>query len=119
MSVDVPYFCLRVGGGGGRGELPIIDRFNYLGPSLANSRHLASHYFNTQEMYLLGPNLVQSYFRNWSLITRGGGGGYKTGGGRHVKFYPYEKGSGKSFSHAEEEGHNKFWGSFYAVAWKF
>ena len=30
--------------------------------------------------------------RDWSLITRRGGG-YKTGGG-HVKFYPYEKGGG-------------------------
>ena len=29
-----------------------------------------------------------------------GGGGYKTGGGGHVKFYPYEKGGG-SCSHAE------------------
>ena len=40
--------------------------------------------------------------RDWSLIT-GRGGGYKTGGGGHVKFYPYEKGGGggKSFSHAE------------------
>ena len=28
-------------------------------------------------------------------------GGYKTGRGRHVKFYPYEKGGGgKSFSYA-------------------
>ena len=31
------------------------------------------------------------------------GGGYKTGGVGHVKFYPYEKGGGggQSFSHAE------------------
>ena len=43
-----------------------------------------------------------------------GEGGYKTGGG-DVKFYPYEKGGRKSFSHAEG-GHNKFWDSFYAVA---
>ena len=30
--------------------------------------------------------------RDWSLITRRGG--YKTGGGGHVKFYPYNKGGG-------------------------
>ena len=34
-------------------------------------------------------------FRDWSLIT--GRGGYKTGGGGHVKFYPYEKGGRKKF----------------------
>ena len=40
--------------------------------------------------------------RDWSLIT-GRGGGYKTGGGGHMKFYPYEKGGGgrKSLNHAE------------------
>ena len=43
--------------------------------------------------------------RDWSLIT-GRGGGYKTGGGRQVKFYPHKKrgvgvGCGNSFSHAE------------------
>ena len=32
-------------------------------------------------------------------------------GGGHVKFYPYEKGGGKSFSYTEG-GHIKFWGSF-------
>ena len=33
--------------------------------------------------------------RDWSLITgRGGGGGYKTGGGGQVKFYPYKRGGG-------------------------
>ena len=49
------------------------------------------------------------------MIT--GRGDYKTGGGGHVKFYPYEKGAGgaKSLSHAEG-GHKKFWGSFYTVA---
>ena len=31
--------------------------------------------------------------RDWSLITGGGGGDYKTGGGQ-VKFYPCEKGGG-------------------------
>ena len=40
-----------------------------------------------------------------------GRGATKREGG-HVKFYPYEKGTGKSFSDAEE-GHKKFWGSFY------
>ena len=30
------------------------------------------------------------YLRDWSLIT--GRGGYKMGGGGHVKFDPYEKG---------------------------
>ena len=36
-----------------------------------------------------------------------GRGGYKTGGGGHVKFYPYEKGGGgggKRFSHSEGGG---------------
>ena len=34
-----------------------------------------------------------------------------------MKFYPYKRGGGdrKSVSHAEG-GHNKFWGSLYAVA---
>ena len=41
------------------------------------------------------------------LVTNYGEGGYKTGGG-HVKFYPYEKGGGKSFSHAEGGGQKKF-----------
>ena len=57
---------------------------------------------------------------NKGLVTnyRGGGGrgGYKTGGGgEHVKIYPYEKGCGKSFSHAKG-GHKKVRGNFYAVA---
>ena len=32
-----------------------------------------------------------------------------------------KRGAEKSFSHAEEGGggHNKFWGSFYRVAWSF
>ena len=33
----------------------------------------------------------------------GGGGGYKMGGGQ-VNFYPYEKGGGGCFSHAEGGG---------------
>ena len=39
-------------------------------------------------------------FRDWSLITGRGGGATKREGG-HVKFYPYEKGGGKGFSHSE------------------
>ena len=35
-----------------------------------------------------------------------------------MKFYLYEKGGGKSFSHAEG-GAQKVLGSFYAVAWSF
>ena len=34
-------------------------------------------------------------FRDWSLITGRGGGGYKmVGGGGHVKFHPNEWGGG-------------------------
>ena len=34
-----------------------------------------------------------------------------------MKFYPYEKGGGKGFSHAEGGGGaQRFWGSFFAVA---
>ena len=37
-----------------------------------------------------------------------------------MKFYPYEKGGSKSFSHTEGGGgHKKCWGSFYAVARSF
>ena len=36
-----------------------------------------------------------------------------------MKFYPYEKGGGKSFSHAEGGGAQQFWDSFYAVACSF
>ena len=44
--------------------------------------------------------------RDWSLI-KGRGGGYKTGGGGHVKFYPCEKrGGGKSFSRTEVGAQN-------------
>ena len=31
------------------------------------------------------------------VVTNYGEGGYKTGGGGHVKFYPYEKGGQKKF----------------------
>ena len=48
-------------------------------------------------------------FRDWSLITGREGGATKWEGGRHVKFYPYEKGGGaKSFSHAEGGGTTSF-----------
>ena len=41
------------------------------------------------------------------------GGGYNAGGGGGaVKFYPYEKGGGKSFSHAEG-GAQQFLGYFF------
>ena len=55
--------------------------------------------------------------RDWSLIT-GRGGGYKTGGGGHMKFYPYKKGggAGKVLARLKGGGHKKFWGSFWAVA---
>ena len=34
-----------------------------------------------------------------------------------MKFYPYKKGGGrKKFVMLKGGGHNKFWGSFYAVA---
>ena len=43
---------------------------------------------------------VFSYkLREWSLIT--GRGGLQNGRGGHLKFYPYQKGGGKSFSHSE------------------
>ena len=38
------------------------------------------------------------------LVTNyreGGGATKREGGGGHVKFYPYKKGGGKCFSHAE------------------
>ena len=35
-------------------------------------------------------------------------GGLRNGRGGHVKFYSYEKGGGKSFSHAEGGGTNIF-----------
>ena len=42
------------------------------------------------------------------------------GGGGYVKFYPYEKGGGGSFSHAKGAGGNKsFEVFFYAVALSF
>ena len=48
-------------------------------------------------------------FRDRSLITgRGGGGATQREGGGQLKFYPYEKGDGKSFSHAEGGNANSF-----------
>ena len=38
------------------------------------------------------------------MTNYGEGRGHKTGGGGPVKFYAYEKGTGKSFSHAEGGG---------------
>ena len=43
--------------------------------------------------------LVVNHIQTFS--TNSGEGGYKTGEGGHVKFYPYEKGGGKGFSHSE------------------
>ena len=57
---------------------------------------------------------AESVLRDWSLIT--GRGGYKTGGGWHVKFYPYEKGGAENVLAILKGGHKRFWGSFYAVA---
>ena len=55
--------------------------------------------------------------RDWSLIT-GKGGGLQNGRGGMLSLTPTKRVRGaKSFSHAEGGGgHNKFWGSFYAVA---
>ena len=51
------------------------------------------------------------------LSNYGGGRGYKTGGGGHMKFYPYEKGGGAGKVLAMlNGGHKKFRGSFYAAA---
>ena len=41
--------------------------------------------------------------RDWSLNM----GGAQNGRGEHVKFYPYEKGGGKSFNHADGGGGHK------------
>ena len=41
------------------------------------------------------------------VINYGEGGATKREGG-HVKFYPYEKGGGKSFSHAKRGGKKSF-----------
>ena len=63
------------------------------------------------------PLIVYIALRDWSLIM--GRGGYKTGGGGRMKFYPYKKGGGgKSFSHAEE-GVQKVFGYFFRSSLKF
>ena len=54
-------------------------------------------------------------FRDWSLSTLRVG--YKTRGGGHVKYYPYERGGvEKVLAMLKGGGHEMFWGSFYAVA---
>ena len=53
--------------------------------------------------------------RTGPVTNYGGGGGATKREGRHVKFYPYEKGGTKSLSHAKG-GHKLFWGSLYVVA---
>ena len=55
--------------------------------------------------------------RDWSLIT--GKGATKREGGGHVKFYPYEKGGRKCFSHAEGGGAQTVLGSFLRGSLKF
>ena len=51
------------------------------------------------------------------LVTNYGEGGYKTGGGGEALPLRKEGRGGRTkLSHAEGGGHNKFWGSFYAVA---
>ena len=60
-------------------------------------------------------------FRDWSLITgRGVGlGGYKTGGACEVLLLQKKGGGAEKVLAMRAErgggGHNKFWGSFYAV----
>ena len=50
-------------------------------------------------------------------LRGGGGGGYKTGGGRACEVVPLRKGRGGGcFSHTEGGLHKKFWGSFYMIA---
>ena len=54
------------------------------------------------------------------LVTYyGEGGGYKTGGGGHVKFYPYEKGGAEKVLAVLKGGHKKFWGIFLLGSLKF
>ena len=47
-----------------------------------------------QEMKRVASVEKEFAVRDWSLITGRGGGGYKTGEGGYVKFYPYEMGGG-------------------------
>ena len=57
---------------------------------------------------------MSSSLRDWSLIT--GRGGYKTGGGVAREVLPLRKGGAETVLAMLKGGHNKFWGSFYAVA---
>ena len=56
----------------------------------------------------------QCHYWDWSLIT--GRGGATKREGRHVKFYPYEKGVKEKVLAMLKGGHKKFLGSSYAVA---
>ena len=58
----------------------------------------ASYICNGQFRHSHSKGLVTNYGE--------GGGGLQNGRGGHVKFYPYEKGGRKSFSHAEGGGQN-------------
>ena len=56
--------------------------------------------------------------RDWSLIM-GRGGGLQNRMGRHVKFYPYEKGGGggtRKVLAMPKGRHKKCWSSFHVVA---
>ena len=46
-------------------------------------------------IYIISENLDFLFCKG--LVTNYGEGGYKTGGGGHVKFYPFEKGGWKKF----------------------
>ena len=73
-------------------------------------------YLMEEVRYCFTVVVIKHVFRDWSLIT--GRGGYKTGGGGHVKFYPYEKGGAEKVLAMLKGGggHEKFRGSFYVVA---
>ena len=53
---------------------------------------------------------------NKGLVTNYREEGYTTGGGGHVKFYPYKKGAKKVLAMLKGGGgHKRFMGSLYAV----
>ena len=57
--------------------------------------------------------------KGWPLLTGrwgGGGGGYNMGGGGACEVLPLQKGGTETVLAMLKGGHNKFWGSFYAVA---
>ena len=59
----------------------------------------------------------EQLLRDWSLITGRGGGGYTMGGGGAHKVLPLQKGGrAENVLAMLKGGHNKFWGSIYAVA---